>query len=47
MAAVGNSGARVRRKGEIPFIPFFLARLSRSCAMAVDALEYDEVAKPA
>ena len=29
------------------FLPSFLARLSRSCAMAVDALEYDEATKPA
>ena len=40
-----------RRKEEIPFLtyflPSFLARLSRSCAIAVDALEYDEATKPA
>ena len=35
-------------RGKFPsFLPSFLARLSRSCAMAVDALEYDEVAKAA
>ena len=43
-----EEGGRRKFPSLLPsFLPSFLVRLSRSCAMAVDALEYDEATKPA